>query len=144
MKTHVVCSKDIRRDWHLVDAQGLVMGRAASQIAHILRGKHKPTFCTYLDVGDHVVVINVDKIKFTGNKMTQKFNYRHSSYPGGLTATPYSRLMVENPKRAFMLAVKRMLPRNTLGRKMLTKLRVYCGPEHEHQAQHPKPLTLEA
>lgn len=143
MKTFVTSAKDINPDWLLVDAEGKVLGRLASQIAHILRGKHKPTFCTYLDGGDHVVVINADKVTLTGKKLTDKVHHQHSGYPGGIKATTYGKLLAEKPERVFMLAVKRMLPRTSLGRKMLTKLRVYAGSEHPHQAQKPTPLTLE-
>ncbi len=142
MKTIVTRAKDINQDWFLVDAEGQVLGRMASQVAHILRGKHKPTFCTYLDGGDHVVVVNAEKVTLTGKKLTDKFHYQHSNYPGGIKATAYGKMLAEKPEETFMLAVKRMLPRTPLGRKMLTKLRVYAGPEHPHKAQNPTPLTL--
>lgn len=142
MKTYVTKEKDINRKWYIVDAEGQILGRLASQVAHILRGKHKAIFCPYLDTGDNVIILNVDKIAVTGKKATEKKYYRHSNYPGGLKTTTYERIMEKKPEMALTLAVKRMLPRNTLGRKMLKKLKVYTGSEHPHEAQMPEPLEL--
>jgi large subunit ribosomal protein L13 len=142
MKTHSTKPDEITREWWLVDADGVVLGRLASEVAKRLRGKHKPTFARHLDTGDHVVVINASKVVLTGSKLLQKQHYRHSGYPGGLRAVPYSRLMVDRPERAIEKAVKGMLPANRLGRAMIKKLRVYAGPEHPHQAQSPRVLDL--
>ena len=142
VKTHTTKPSEITREWWLVDADGVVLGRLASEVAKRLRGKHKPTFSPHLDTGDHVVVINASKVVLTGNKLMQKKAYRHSGYPGGLRAVPYSKLMLERPSAAIEKAVKGMLPSNRLGRAMLKKLKVYDGPEHSHQSQNPKPLDL--
>ena len=142
MKTHTTRPSEITREWWLVDADGIVLGRLASEVAKRLRGKHKPTFSPHLDTGDHVIVVNASKIVLTGNKLTQKKAYRHSGYPGGLRAVPYSKLMVDRPSAAIEKAVKGMLPSNRLGRAMLKKLKVYDGPEHNQQSQNPKPLDL--
>lgn len=142
MKTHSTRPQEITRDWWLVDAQGAVLGRLASEVAKLLRGKHKPNFTPHLDVGDHVVVVNAAKIVLTGNKITQKRYYRHSGYPGGLRSKTYEQFLVDHPERAIEKAVKGMLPGNRLGRAMLKKLKVYAGAEHPHKAQHPKPLDL--
>ncbi len=142
MKTHTTKPNDVTRDWWLVDADGVVLGRLASEVAKILRGKHKPTFSPHVDVGDHVIVVNAAKIVMTGNKLTQKNMYRHSGYPGGLRSYPYSKFLVDHPDRAIEKAVKGMLPGNRLGRQMIKKLKVYAGPEHPHSAQDPKPLDL--
>ncbi len=133
---------DIERQWHIIDATDIVLGRLASQTAQLLRGKHKPTFAPHVDTGDFVIVVNAEKVALTGNKRTQKIAYRHSGYPGGLKKTPYSTLLDNKPERAIHLAVKGMLPHNKLGRKMLTKLKVYAGPEHPHAAQQPKPFEI--
>ena len=142
MKTHSTKPSEITRDWWLVDADGVVLGRLASEVAKRLRGKHKPYYSPHLDTGDHVVVVNAARVLLTGNKLTQKQNYRHSGYPGGLKSVPYSKLMVERPEIAIEKAVKGMLPSNKLGRAMLKKLKVYAGAEHSHSAQNPKPLDL--
>jgi len=128
---------DIRRNWVVIDAQDVVLGRLASHAATLLRGKHKPTFSPHMDMGDYVIVINADKVVLTGNKAAQKLAYRHSGYPGGLSATSYVELLEKNPVRAIERAVRGMLPRNTLGREQLKKLKVYTGAEHPHQAQQP-------
>lgn len=133
---------DIERRWHIVDADDQVLGRLASQIAQLLRGKHKPIYAPHVDTGDFVVVVNAEKIVLTGNKREQKIAYRHSGYPGGLKKTPYSTLLDTKPERAIQLAVKGMLPRNKLGRKMLTKLKVYAGTDHPHAAQQPQPFEI--
>jgi large subunit ribosomal protein L13 len=133
---------DVQRQWHVIDANDVVLGRLASQIAILLRGKHKPTFAPHVDTGDFVIVINADKVALTGKKREQKFAYRHSGYPGGLTAKPYRELMAERPDRAVEKAVRGMLPHTTLGRQMLKKLKVYSGPNHPHQAQSPVPFEI--
>jgi large subunit ribosomal protein L13 len=142
MKTHSTKPGEIARDWWLVDADGVVLGRLASEVAKRLRGKHKPNFSPHLDVGDHVIVVNASKVVLTGNKIAQKTYYRHSGYPGGLSEVPYSKLMVTRPELAIEKAVKGMLPSNRLGRAMLKKLKVYAGAEHHHAAQNPKALEL--
>ena len=144
MNTHSTKPSEITRDWWLVDAEGVVLGRLASEVAKRLRGKHKPNFAPHLDTGDHVVVINASKVVLTGNKLLQKQAYRHSGYPGGLRSVPYSKLMAERPDMAIEKAVKGMLPSNRLGRAMLKKRKVYAGPEHAHAAQNPQPLDLKA
>ena len=142
MRTHSTKPHEIVRDWWVVDADGVVLGRLASEVAQLLRGKNKPYFAPYLDCGDHVVVVNASKIVLTGNKIMDKQYYRHSGFPGGLSATPYSKLMATRPEIAVEKAVKGMLPSNRLGRAMLKKLNVYAEGDHPHQAQKPKPLDL--
>ncbi len=142
MKTHVTKPNEITREWWLVDADGVVLGRLASEVAKRLRGKHKPTYSPHLDTGDHVVVINANKVVLTGSKLTDKQYHRHSGYPGGLTSVPYSKLMAERPDIAVEKAVKGMLPSNRLGRAMIKKLKVYAGGDHPHGAQSPKPLDI--
>lgn len=142
MKTHSTKPSEINREWHLVDADGVVLGRLASEVAKLLRGKHKPYFAPHLDCGDHVVVINASKILMTGNKLLAKRYYRHSGYPGGLKEVPYDKLMSTRPELAVERAVKGMLPSNKLGRAMAKKLKVYAGPEHPHGAQNPQVLDL--
>jgi large subunit ribosomal protein L13 len=124
--------------WYIIDAADVPLGRTAAKVASILRGKHRPEFTPNVDLGDHVIVINVEKTILTGKKLENKFYYRHTGYIGGLKAVPYSKLMVENPEKAMMLAIKGMLPHNSLGRKMSTKVRIYKGSEHENQAQMPE------
>jgi large subunit ribosomal protein L13 len=133
---------DITRAWHVVDADGLVLGRLSTEVASILRGKHKPIFAPHVDTGDHVIVINADKVVLTAGKAESKLAYRHSGYPGGLSSTPYADLMVERADEVVRNAVRGMLPRNRLGRQMIDKLKVYNGPEHPHAAQSPQPLEL--
>jgi large subunit ribosomal protein L13 len=142
MKTHVVKAGDIRRDWFVLDAQDLVLGRVASQVAHILKGKHKPTYSPHLDTGDHVVVINAEKLRLTGKKTEKKKYFTHSMYPGGMAWTSYRTMSESKPDRVLYLAVKGMLPRNRLGRAMMTQLKIYAGSEHPHAAQTPRALTL--
>jgi large subunit ribosomal protein L13 len=142
VRTHSTKPDEIVRDWWVVDADGVVLGRLASEVAQLLRGKNKPYFAPHLDCGDHVVVVNAAKVVLTGNKIIDKKLYRHSGYPGGLRATPYSKLMATRPDLAVEKAVKGMLPSNRLGRAMLKKLNVYAGADHPHQAQKPKPLDL--
>lgn len=134
---------DIKRDWLVIDATDVVLGRLASHAAALLRGKHKPTFAPHMDMGDHVIIVNADKVALTGSKLTQKMAYRHSGYPGGLTATSYTDLLEKNPVRAVEMAIRGMLPKNTLGREQMAKLKVYVGSEHPHQAQQPKTYSLD-
>jgi large subunit ribosomal protein L13 len=133
---------DVTRQWHVIDATDVVLGRLASQVAVLLRGKHKPTFAPHADTGDFVVVINADKVALTGQKLTQKLAYRHSGYPGGLSAVSYAELLEKDPRRAIEKAVKGMLPHNSLGRQQIKKLKVYSGDEHPHQAQQPVPFEI--
>jgi large subunit ribosomal protein L13 len=142
MKTFSPKPRDIERRWYVVDADGAVLGRLASEVAKILRGKHKPIFAPHADTGDHVIVVNAKGVRLTGGKEAGKMYYHHSGYPGGLRALNYTRLMSERPARAVEKAIKGMLPKNRLGRQMATKLAVYEGPEHPHQAQKPVPLGL--
>ena len=142
MKTHSVKAGDIRRDWFVYDAEDKVLGRVASQIAHILKGKHKPIYSPHLDTGDHVVVVNVEKIKVTGKKQDKKRYFSHSMYPGGVTWTSFREMSDTKPERVLFLAVRGMLPKNSLGRAMIKKLKIYSGPQHPHAAQSPKSLTL--
>ena len=142
MKTFTTKNEEIERKWYWVDADGQVLGRAASRIAQILRGKHKPIWAPHLDVGDFVIVVNADKIRVTGRKAEQKRYYHHTGYPGGLKVTPYKRMKAKQPEFILREAVKGMLPHNRLGRKMLKKLKIYSSPEHPHQAQKPQPLSM--
>lgn len=142
MKTTIVREKDIKRDWYIVDATGKTLGRFASKIAHILMGKHKPNFVKHLDLGDYVIVINVDKMVLTGKKLSTKKYYHHSGYPGGLKEIVYEELMKEKPGFVLKKAVKGMLPKNKLARKILKKLKVYSGSKHPHQAQKPKIIEI--
>jgi large subunit ribosomal protein L13 len=134
---------DVQREWLVIDATDVVLGRLASHAAALLRGKHKTTFAPHMDMGDHVIIVNADKVALTGSKLTQKMAYRHSGYPGGLTATSYQDLMEKNPVRAVEKAIRGMLPKNTLGREQMSKLKVYTGNEHPHQAQQPKPYSID-
>lgn len=138
MKSYVPKAGDIERKWYVIDAKDKVLGRLASEIASILRGKHKPTFTPNTDMGDYVIVINADKIRLTGNKWQQKEYVYHTGYPGGRREIRYDKLMDRNPTKAVELAVKGMLPRNSLGRQMYRKLRVYAGEDHLHQSQNPE------
>jgi len=144
VKTFSAKNEEIERDWYVVDATGLTLGRMATQIATILRGKHKPIFTPHVDCGDFVIVVNAEKIHVTGNRLDDKMYHHHSGYPGGLTSRTLRQMLDRQPEQVIELAVKRMLPKNNLGRHMLKKLRVYAGPEHPHDAQQPKPLELEA
>jgi large subunit ribosomal protein L13 len=137
MSTHVVKVDDLDRKWYTIDVEGKVLGRAASDIAYILRGKHKPNFTPYLDNGDYVVVLNAEKIAVTGNRRTEKMYYHHSGYPGGLRTTSMERMLQTHPERVIEQAVRGMLPKNRLGDAMLKKLRVYAGPTHPHEGQQP-------
>jgi len=134
---------DITRAWHVVDADGLVLGRVATEVASILRGKHKPIYAPHCDTGDHVIIVNADKIVLTANKAEKKIVYRHSGYPGGLRQQTYANLLEVKPADAVRKSVRGMLPKNRLGRQMLKKLKVYTGPNHPHAAQNPQPLAIE-
>ena len=134
---------DIQREWVVIDATDIVLGRLASHAAALLRGKHKPTFAPHMDMGDFVIVVNAEKVALTGQKLQQKKAYRHSGYPGGLSSVTYSELLEKNPVRAVEKAVRGMLPKNSLGRQQLSKLKVYAGAEHPHAAQQPKTYTLD-
>jgi large subunit ribosomal protein L13 len=142
VKTYAVKAGEIERSWYVVDAQGKTLGRLATQIARILRGKHKPTFSPHLDVGDYVIVVNADKIQVTGNKLDTKRYYRYSGYLGGLKSVVLREQLEQHPDRVIVHAVRGMLPKNRLGRAMLKKLKVYSGTEHPHGAQKPEPLEL--
>ncbi|MEZ5117314.1 MAG: 50S ribosomal protein L13 [Candidatus Nanopelagicales bacterium] len=142
MRTYTPKPGEVTREWHVIDANDVVLGRLASQAAVLLRGKHKPTFAPHVDTGDFVIIINADKVALTGAKREQKLDYRHSGYPGGLRATSYAQLLESDPRRAVEKAVKGMLPHNKLGRQMLKKLKVYAGPEHPHSAQKPQPFEI--
>lgn len=141
-RTYTPRAAEIERRWYLVDAEGQTLGRLATRIAHILRGKHKPTYTPHHDLGDHVVVINAASIRVTGNKAEQKVYYRHTGYPGGLRTTTYGQMMEKHPERILRSAVKGMLPKTPLGRRMFRKLRIYPGGEHHHRAQNPEALDL--
>ena len=142
MKTHSVKAGEIQREWFVVDARDQVLGRLATRVASVLRGKHKPTFSPHLDVGDFVVVVNASEVRLTGRKAEQKTYFRHSGFMGGERHVPFGTMIKRHPERVVELAVKGMLPRNPLGRKMLSKLKIFAGPEHVHQAQQPQPLDV--
>jgi large subunit ribosomal protein L13 len=133
---------EIQRAWYVVDADGLVLGRLSSEVARILRGKHRPYFAPHVDTGDHVIVVNADKVVLTSNKAADKLAYRHSGYPGGLSSTTYAELLDRTPDEMIRRSIRGMLPKNTLGRQMLGKLNVYAGPDHPHAAQVPEVLEL--
>ena len=137
MKTYVPKQDEIEKAWYVIDAKDKVLGRVAAEAARLLRGKHKPQYTPYLDCGDHVIIINAEKARVTGNKYTDKMYYRHTGYVGGLKETTYAEMIAKHPARAMFLAVKGMLPHNRLGRKLATNVRVYAGPEHPHTAQQP-------
>ncbi|MFQ6000411.1 MAG: 50S ribosomal protein L13 [Anaerolineae bacterium] len=142
MKTYATKPEDIERRWYVVDAEGKILGRLASEVAKILRGKHKPYFTPHLDTGDYVIVINAAKIRVTGKKLDDKIYYRHSGYPGGLRSTTLAEMLKKRPTRVIRLAVWGMLPHNRLGRAMMRKLKIYEGESHSHQAQKPQPLEF--
>ncbi|HEU0042460.1 MAG TPA: 50S ribosomal protein L13 [Jiangellaceae bacterium] len=142
MRTYSPKPGDVQRQWHVIDATDVVLGRLATQTATLLRGKHKAMYAPHVDTGDFVIVVNAEKVALTGSKREQKIDYRHSGRPGGLRATTYSELLESNPRRVVEKAVKGMLPHNSLGRQMLSKLKVYAGPEHPHQAQQPVPYQI--
>ncbi len=142
MKTVSAREQDIQREWFVVDAQGQTLGRLATRVATVLRGKHKPNYTPHVDCGDHVIIVNAEKIHTTGQKLNQKKYYRHSGYPGGLKEITLRDQLQKFPNRVLESAIRGMLPKNTLGRRMFKKLKVYAGPEHPHQAQQPKPLEF--
>ncbi|PPF43850.1 50S ribosomal protein L13 [Pseudoclavibacter sp. AY1F1] len=143
MRTYTPKGGDITHDWVVIDATDVVLGRLATHAAALLRGKHKATFAQHVDMGDFVIVINAEKVALTGSKLQKKLSYRHSGYPGGLTATSYSEMLEKHPTRAVEKAIRGMLPKNTLGRDQLKKLKVYAGAEHPHAAQQPKPYVFD-
>ncbi len=142
MRTFSPKAADVQRQWHVIDADNVVLGRLASQAARLLRGKHKPIYAPHVDTGDFVIIVNAAKVVLTGNKREQKTYVRHSGYPGGLRETPYSQLLATRASLAVEKAVKGMLPHNTLGRQMLSKLKVYNGPTHPHHGQQPVPYEI--
>ncbi len=142
MSTPFPSSKTIKREWHVIDAEGQVLGRLATRVSTLLMGKHKASYTPFLDCGDHVVVVNAAKVVLTGNKVNDKVYYRHTGYPGGIKEARARRVIRENPERIIEAAVRGMVPKTKLGRQMLTKLRVYGGPEHPHEAQQPQPYTF--
>ena len=142
MKSYMASPATIERKWYVVDATGYTLGRLASEVAKVLRGKNKPIFTPHVDTGDYVIVVNAEKIKVTGKKMDQKIYYHHSDYVGGMKETTLREMMAKKPEKVVELAVKGMLPKGPLGRSMYTKLHVYAGPEHAHQAQKPEALTF--
>lgn len=142
MKTFSAKSEQVKRNWFVVDANNKVLGRLAADIAHRLRGKHKPEFTPHVDTGDYIVVVNAEKVALTGNKINNKKYYRHTGHPGGIKETSFKEMIEKYPTRVIETAVRGMLPRNKLGRAMFSKLKVYAGEQHEHQAQQPKTLNL--
>ncbi|NLV59947.1 MAG: 50S ribosomal protein L13 [Clostridiales bacterium] len=142
MNTYMAKAADVQRKWYVVDAEGMVLGRLASQVASILRGKNKPIFTPHVDTGDYVIILNADKVVLTGNKLDQKVYYSHSGFPGGLKETVYRKLMADKPEFAVKHAITGMLPKGPLGRQMAKKLKVYAGSEHDHAAQQPEKLEL--
>lgn len=138
MKSYLAKANEIDRKWYVIDAEGKVLGRLASEIALILRGKNKPIYTPHVDTGDYVIVINAEKIKLTGNKLDQKYHRYHTGYPGGLKEITYRDMLAKKPEKVIELAIKGMLPKNRLGRQMYKKLKVYSGPEHNHEAQKPE------
>lgn len=144
MNTFSAKPHEVRRDWYVIDATGKTLGRMATEIARRLRGKHKPEYTPHVDTGDYIVVINAEKIRVTGNKLKDKMYHRYTGYIGNLKSVPLDKLLEDSPERAVQIAVKGMLPRGPLGRKMLSKLRVFAGPEHSHAAQQPIPLEVNA
>ncbi len=143
MKTYSARSEDVQKDWYIYDADGQILGRLASDIARRLKGKNSPLYTPHVDTGDFVVVVNAEKILLTGRKMTEKVYYRHTGYPGGIKAATAKEMLEKHPDRVLFNAVKGMLPKNSLGRKMLKKLKVYCGTDHPHEAQSPKVARAE-
>lgn len=142
MKTFVAKNETVKREWFVVDAEDKVLGRLASEIAHRLKGKHKPEYTPHVDTGDYIVVVNAGKVAVTGNKTTDKIYYRHTGHPGGIKSVSFREMIEKHPTRVIENAVRGMLPRNKLGRAMLSKLKIYAGAEHAHQAQQPTKLAL--
>jgi large subunit ribosomal protein L13 len=143
VRTHSPRAREITRQWWVVDADGMVLGRLATEVARVLRGKHKPTFTPHLDCGDHVIVVNADKVVLTSDKAEKKILYRHSGYPGGIKSMSYRDALDRKPAEAVRRTIKGMLPKNRLGAQMLTKLKVYAGPHHPHAAQQPAELQID-
>lgn len=143
VRTYSPRADEIERAWYVVDAEGLTLGRMSTEVARVLRGKHKAMYTPHLDTGDHVIIVNADKVVLTADKAEAKQVYRHTGYPGGIRSTTYARLLEEKPEQAVRRTIRGMLPKNRLGRQMLKKLKVYAGPTHPHAAQQPRPLTLE-
>jgi large subunit ribosomal protein L13 len=144
MRTYTPKASEITRQWHVVDAKGLVLGRMCTEVARLLRGKHKPTFAPHIDTGDHVIVVNASKVVLTAGKGERELVWRHSGYPGGIKSQRYGDLLARKPEEMIRRTVKGMLPKGPLGRQMLSKLKVYAGPDHPHAAQTPEPLDLSA
>jgi large subunit ribosomal protein L13 len=142
MRTYSPKAGEIERSWHVIDAEGLVLGRLCTEVASLLRGKHKPTFTPHLDTGDHVIVVNADKIQMTSNKAERELIWRHSGYPGGIRSESYAKMLQRRPEDLIRRSVKGMLPKGPLGRQMITKLKVYAGPDHPHHAQSPTPRQV--
>jgi large subunit ribosomal protein L13 len=142
MKTYTPKASEIQRDWHVVDAEGIILGRLATEVARVLRGKHKPIFAPHIDTGDHVIIVNADKVILSRDKANTKRVYRHSGYPGGLKSESFGEALDRKPADAVRRTIKGMLPKGPLGRQQITKLKVYAGPDHPHSAQAPKPLTI--
>jgi large subunit ribosomal protein L13 len=143
MPTYTPKASEIERSWYVIDAEGLVLGRMATEVARLLRGKHKPTFAPHIDTGDHVIIVNADKVVLTAGKAEKKQVYTHSGYPGGIKSTTYGDLLARKPEDAVRRTVRGMLPKNRLGRQMISKLKVYSGPEHPHGAQKPETLEVD-
>jgi large subunit ribosomal protein L13 len=143
VRTYTPKASEITRSWYVVDADGMVLGRLASEVARVLRGKHKPTFATHIDTGDHVIIVNADKVVLTAGKADKKLVHRHSGYPGGLKTATYANLLGAKPEEAVRRTVRGMLPKNRLGRAQVRKLKVYAGPDHPHVAQQPQPLSID-
>lgn len=144
VKTYVPKLGEVAKEWHVIDAEGQVLGRVATEVAKLLRGKHKPQFTPFLDCGDNVIVVNAAKARVTGRKRSQKTYYRHSGYVGGIKQITYQQMLAKHPTRAMMLAIKGMLPHNRLGRSLARHVRVYAGADHPHEAQNPKPYEMKA
>ncbi len=144
MPTYSPKASEIHRSWYVVDAEGIVLGRLATEVANVLRGKHKPTYTPHLDTGDHVIIVNADKIVLTADKAAAKPVYRHSGYPGGIRSESYADLLARKPADALRRTIRGMVPKNRLGRAQLSKLKIYAGPVHPHAAQNPQPLELDA
>ena len=142
MTTYTPKASDVERSWHVVDAEGLVLGRLATEVANILRGKHKATYTPNIDMGDHVIIINADKVVLTSGKAEKKLVHRHSGYPGGLKSETYAEKMARKPEQAVMDTIRGMIPKTRLGRAQISKLKVYAGPTHPHSAQNPQPLEI--
>ncbi|KIE50125.1 MAG: 50S ribosomal protein L13 [marine actinobacterium MedAcidi-G2A] len=142
MATYTPKKSEIERSWHLVDAEGLILGRMATEVAQILRGKHKPTFAPHIDTGDHVIVVNADKVVLTSGKAEKKMVYHHTGFPGGIRSESYATLLAKKPAEIVRQSIRGMLPKNRLGRQQLSKLQVYAGPTHPHEAQKPIPLEI--